>query len=41
METSELLERYAAGDRDFRRVDLSKANLEGLNWWEFSWAGAF
>jgi len=36
MEADELLRRYAAGERDFRKVDLSsanltKANLSGIN----------
>ena len=31
MEARELLERYAASERDFRRVDLNKADLPGAN----------
>ncbi len=31
MEADELLRRYAAGERDFRKVDLSRANLNRAN----------
>jgi len=31
MEADELLKRYAAGERDFRKVDLSSANLSSAH----------
>ncbi|MBE9106266.1 pentapeptide repeat-containing protein [Nostoc cf. edaphicum LEGE 07299] len=31
MDVEELLERYAAGERDFRDVDLSSSDLTGVN----------
>ena len=31
MDIEELLERYAAGERDFRDVDLSSSDLTGVN----------
>ncbi|MHC5830121.1 MAG: pentapeptide repeat-containing protein, partial [Nostoc sp.] len=31
MDIEELLERYAAGERDFRDVDLSHSDLTGVN----------
>lgn len=31
MDAEELLQRYAAGERDFSEVDLSGANLSGVD----------
>ncbi|NEQ79677.1 MAG: pentapeptide repeat-containing protein, partial [Moorea sp. SIO2I5] len=31
MDTNELLERYSAGERDFRGVDLQQINLSEVN----------
>ncbi|MDZ8086466.1 MAG: hypothetical protein RMY16_13055 [Nostoc sp. DedQUE12b] len=31
MDIEELLERYAAGERNFREVDLSSSDLTGVN----------
>lgn len=31
MTPEELLQRYAAGEQDFKGVDLSGANLSGIN----------